>query len=157
MLVCEIIIKWYLNFIACLYFPLVLIRWNSSHCYLVELFKIKESCKEKVYSNNSWKTAWPRMILEWNLFVRLPLRFVWKMLSFVGKHLSFYPKDVCVSAHSLYFLFKWKGVKTCTSNEKYAENEFFNSSSHKKKREKGKSKNISNLKNINSKTPEKLT
>ena len=135
MLVCEIIIKWYLNFITCLYFPIVLIRWNSSHSYLVELFKIKESCKEKVYSNNSWKTALPRMILEWNLFVRLPLGFVWKMLSFVGKHLSFYPKDVCVSAHFLYFLFKWKGVKTCMSNEKYAENEFFNSSSHKKERE----------------------
>ena len=81
------------------------------------------------------KTALPRMILEWNLFVRLPLGFVWKMLSFVGKHLSFYPKDVCVSAHFLYFLFKWKGVKTCMSNEKYAENEFFNSSSHKKERE----------------------
>ena len=44
------------------------------------------------------------------------------------------------------------------SNEKYAENEFFNSSSHKKERERqGKSKNISNSKNINSKTPEKLT
>ena len=135
MLVYEVIIKWYLNFITCLYFPLVLIKWNSSHCHLMELFKIKESFKEKIDSNNSWKTPWPKLILEWHLFVRLSLRFVWKMLSFVGKHLSFYPKDVCVFAHFLYFLFKWKGVKTCMSDEKYAENEFFNSTSHKKERE----------------------
>ena len=106
MLVCEVIIKWYLNFITCLYFPLVLIKWNSSHCHLMELFKIKESFKEKIDSNNSWKTPWPKLILEWHLFVRLSLRFVWKMLSFVGKHLSFYPKDVCVCSFSLFFLFK---------------------------------------------------
>ena len=103
----EIIIKCYLNFITCLYFPLALIRWNSSRCHLMELFKSKESCKEKFDSNNNWKTAWPRMILS--------LGFVWKMLSFVGKHPSFYPKDVCLFS---VFLFKWKGVKpTCMSNK----------------------------------------
>ena len=85
------------------------------------------------------------------------------MLSFVGKHLRFYPKDVSVSVHFLYFLFKWKGVKTCMSNEKYAENEIFNSTSDKKRerrereRERERSKIISNFKNINSKTPKKLT
>ena len=77
----EVIIKCYLNFITCLYFPLALIRWNSSHCHLMELFKSKESCKEKFDSNNNWKTAWPRMILVWHLVFR--------------KHLSFYPKDDC--------------------------------------------------------------
>ena len=41
----ELIIKCYLNFITCLYFPLALIRWNSSHCHPMELFKSKESCK----------------------------------------------------------------------------------------------------------------
>ena len=92
----EVIIKYYLHFITCLYFPLGLIRWNSSHCHLMELFKIKESCKEKFDSDNNWKTAWRRMILEWHLFLRLSLGFVWKMLSFLGKHLSFYPKDVCL-------------------------------------------------------------
>ena len=112
----EVIIKCYLNFITCLYFPLALIRWNSSHCHLMELFKSKESCKEKFDSSNNWKTAWPRMILEWHLFLRLSLGFVWKMLSFVGKHLNFYPKRYlfifCI------FLFKWKGVKpTSMSNE----------------------------------------
>ena len=90
-----VIIKCYLNFITCLYYPFALIWWNSSHCHLLELFKIKESCKEKFDSNNNWKTAWPRMILEWHLFLRLSLVFVWKMLSFVGKLQSFYPKDAC--------------------------------------------------------------
>ena len=91
----KVIIKCYLNFITCLYFLIALIRWYNSHYQLMELFKSKESCKKKFVSNNNWKTAWPRMILEWRLFLRLSLRFVWKMLSFVGKHLSFYPKDVC--------------------------------------------------------------
>ena len=109
MLVYEVIIKWYLNFITCLYFPLVLIRWNSNHCHLMELFKSKESFKEKVDSNNNWKTAWSRMILEWHLSLRLSLGFAWKMLNFVGKHLSFYPKDVCVCSFSVYF--KWKRIK----------------------------------------------
>ena len=90
----EVISKCYLNFITCLYFPLVLIRWNSSHCHLMELLKRKESCKKKFSWNNNWKAALPRMILEWELFLRLSLVFVWKMFSFVGKHLSFYPKDV---------------------------------------------------------------
>ena len=91
----EVTIKCYQNFITCLYFPLALIRLNSSHCHLMKLFKSKESCKEKFDSNNNWKTAWPRMILEWHLFLRLSLGFVWKMLSFVGKHLRFYLKGVC--------------------------------------------------------------
>ena len=91
----EVIIKYFLNFITCSYFPRPLIRWNSSHCHLMELFKSKESFRENVDSSNNWKTAWSRMILEWHLFLRLSLGFVWKMLSFVGKHLSFYPKDAC--------------------------------------------------------------
>ena len=47
----------------------------------MELFTSKESFKEKVDSNNSWKTAWPRMILEWHLLLRLSLGFVWKIMS----------------------------------------------------------------------------
>ena len=90
----KVIIKCYSNFITCLYFPLALIRWDSSHYHLMELFKSKESFKEKVDSNNNWKSACPTMILEKHLFLRLLLGFVRKMLSFVGKHLSFYPKDV---------------------------------------------------------------
>ena len=91
----EVIFKYYQNFITCLYFPLPLNRWNSSHCHLMELFKSKESFKEKVDLNNNWKTAMPRMILGWHLFLIASLGFVWKMLSFVGKHLSFYPKEAC--------------------------------------------------------------
>ena len=67
----EVIIKCYLSFITCLYFSLALIRWNTSHSHLMELFKSKESCKEKIDWNNNWRTAWPRMILHWNLFLRL--------------------------------------------------------------------------------------
>ena len=108
----EVIIKCYLNFITCLYFPLALIRWSSSHCHLMELFKSKESYKEKFDSNNNWKTAWPRMILKWHLFLRLLLGFEWKLLNFVGKHLwkKFLLKK-CLSVRFLYFLFKWKGVQ----------------------------------------------
>ena len=71
----EEIIKCYLNFITCLYFPIDLIRWNSSHCHLMEQFKSKRSSTEKLDSNINWKTAWPRMILERHLFLRLSLVF----------------------------------------------------------------------------------
>ena len=90
----EVIIKCHPNFISCLYFSLDLIRWNSSHCHLMELVKSKQSFKEKVYSKNNWKTAWWRTILEWHLLLRLSLGFARKMLSFVQKHQSFYTKDV---------------------------------------------------------------
>ena len=72
----EVIIKFYLNFITCLYFPLALIRWNSNYYHLMKLFKSKESCEEKFDWSNNWKTAWPRMILGWHLFSRLSLGFV---------------------------------------------------------------------------------
>ena len=98
----EVIIKCYLNFITCFCFRLALIRWNNSHCHLMGLFTTKESCKEKFDSNNNWKTAWPRMILEWHLFLRLSLGFVREILSFVGNHLTFYPKDVC--SFSVFFI-----------------------------------------------------
>ena len=67
----EVIIKW--SKFYYLYFPLALVRCYSSHCQLMELFKSKESCEEKFDSNNNWKTVWPRMILEWHLFLRLSL------------------------------------------------------------------------------------
>ena len=91
----------YLSFFTCLYFLLALIKWNSSHCRRMELFKSKENSKEKLDSNNNLKTAWPGMFLERHLFWRLLLGFVWKM-SFVGKHLSFYPKGVCL--FSVFFI-----------------------------------------------------
>ena len=126
----EVIIKCYPNFLTCLYFLLALIRWNSTHChliYLMELYKSKESCKGQVDSDNNWKTAWQRMILEWHLFLRLSFGFVRKMLSFVRKHLSFYPNDVC--SFSAFFLIK------------YVENKISNSTSHKKKKKKERERN----------------
>ena len=91
----EVIIKCYLNFVTCLHFPLALITWNSSHCHQMELFKSKESWK-KIDSDNNWKSTWPRIILEWHL------GFAWKMLSLVGKHLSFCRKSIC--SISLFFI-----------------------------------------------------
>ena len=95
MLVCEVIIKWYLNFITCLYFPLVLIEWNSSHCHLMELCEDQRTFqgrfKENVDSNNNWKTAWTRMILEWHLFVRLNHYNLYENVEFCGKSSKFLP------------------------------------------------------------------
>lgn len=61
---CEVKIKCYPNFITCIYLSWVLIRWNSSHCQLMEPFKSKESFEEKVDSDNNWKIALSRMILR---------------------------------------------------------------------------------------------
>ena len=111
----------------------------------MELFKSKESFNEKVDSNNNWKTAWPRMILEWHLFLRLSLGFVWKMLIFARKHQSFYPKDVSVCSFSVFFYLNEKALNQQVCLIKYAENEISNSTSHKKRE---RSKTISNFKNI---------
>ena len=53
----EVMINHFSNFIACFYFPLAFIRWNSSNCQLTELFKCKESFKRKVDSDNNWKAV----------------------------------------------------------------------------------------------------
>ena len=108
----EVINKCYVNFITCLYVLLALIRRNSSHCHLMELFTSKESFMEKVDSNNNWKSSSPRRILEWYLSLRLSLGFVWKMCwVFWKKHLSFYPVGTCS-------LFLWKSVKQTSMSNK---------------------------------------
>ena len=38
---------------TCFYFPLALVRSNSNHCQQMDLFKGKESFKEKVVSDNN--------------------------------------------------------------------------------------------------------
>ena len=112
----------------CLYFPLALIRWKSSHCHLRELFKSKENWKKKFDSNNNCKTAWSRMIVKWHLVLILSLGFVWKMLSFVGKHLSFYPKRYlfifCI------FYLNEKELNQEVYLIKFVENQISNSTSH---------------------------
>ena len=113
----------------------------------MELFKSKESFNEKD-SNTDWKTAWPRLILEWHLFLRLSSGFLWKMLIFARKHQSFYPKNVCVCSFSVSFYLNEKALNQQVCLIKYAENEICNSTSHKKKRERERSKTISNFKNI---------
>ena len=95
------------------------------------------------------------MILEWHLFLRLSLEFAWKVLSFEGKHL----RCPCMFIFCIFYLNE-KELNQQVCLIKYPENEISNSTSHKKKKKKKKererSKNISNFKNINSKTPEKL-
>ena len=44
------------------------------------------------------------MVLEWHVFLRLSWGFVSKMLSFVGKHLSFYPEDVVLFIFCFFYL-----------------------------------------------------
>ena len=122
----EVIIKFYLNFITCLYFPVALINWNSNHCHLMELSKSKESFKEKVDSNNNWKDAWPKMILEWH---RLFLRLCMKNVEFCGKTSSFLSKR-CLFIFYI-FLFKWKGVKPTSISNKMCKKKEFLTLSHK--------------------------
>ena len=54
------------------------------------------------------------------------------MLSFVEKHLSFYPKEK-MSAHFLYFYLSEKELNQQVCLIKYVENEIFNSTFHKKR------------------------
>ena len=56
------------------------------------------------------------------------------MLSFVGKHPRFYPKDVC--SFSVFFIEKELNQQVYLL--KYVENEISNSTSHKKKTERNK-------------------
>ena len=49
----EVINKCYPTFITCLYFPVALIRQNSTDFYLMELFKSKKRFKEKIDSTNN--------------------------------------------------------------------------------------------------------
>ena len=68
----EVIIKCYLNFITCLYFPLALIRWNSSDCHLMELFKSKKSWRKNLIQTIIEKLH--DQDFEWHLLLRLSCR-----------------------------------------------------------------------------------
>ena len=78
------------------------------------------------------------------LFLRLSLGFVWEMLSFVGKHLRFHPKVVCLFNFCIFCLNE-KEFNQQVCLIKYAENEMSNSTSHKRKKKKERSKNIVQL------------
>ena len=88
----KVIIKYYLNFITCLYFPRPLIRWNSSHCHLKELFKSKESSKEKVDSNNNWKNCMAKNDFGVTSIFKIIFRNCMKNVEFCGKTSKFLPK-----------------------------------------------------------------
>ena len=89
----------------------------------MELFKSKEGCKEEFDSNKNWKTAWPRMISEWHLFLRLSLGFVWKM---------FLPKR-CLFIFCIFYLNE-KELNQQVRLIKYVKNEISNSTSDKKRK-----------------------
>ena len=55
------------------------------------------------------------------------------MLSFVGKHLSFYPKEVCLFIFCIFYLNE-KEFNQQACLIKHVENEISNSTSHKKKK-----------------------
>ena len=132
------VVKCYPNFITCLYFPLALIRWNSTHCYLIylmEIFKGKDFFKEKVDLSNFWKTAWSRIILEWYLFLRLSLiRIFKKNVPFCGKTSMFLPKTYLFIFSIFYINKEELNQQVCLI--KHVENEIFNYTSQKKGREK---------------------
>ena len=90
----------------------------------MELFKSKESCKEKFDSNNNWKTAWPGMILEWHLFLKSSLGFVKSL-----------PKRCLLIFCIFYLNEQTSDQQVCLI--KYIENEISNSTSHREKRERG--------------------
>ena len=92
------IIKCYLNFINCLYFPLALIRWNSSHCHLMELFKTKESCRKNLFPTVIEKLHGQ----EW--FYSGIIRICMKNVEFCKKTSTFYPKDVCLFIFCIFYL-----------------------------------------------------
>ena len=94
----------------------------------MELFKSKENCKEKFDSNNNWKTAWPRMILECHLFLRLSLGM--NYVNFCRKTSKFLPKR-CFFIFCIFYL-KEKELNQQVCLIKNIENEISNSTSHKK-------------------------
>ena len=79
MLVCEVIIKWYLNFITCLYFPLVLIEWNSSHCHLMELCEDQRTFQGKRWLKQFLKNCMDKNDFRVTSICKIKsLQFVWK-------------------------------------------------------------------------------
>ena len=56
------------------------------------------------------------------------------MLSFVGKHLRFYPKDVCLFIFCIFYLNE-KEFNQQVCLIKYVENKISNSTSHKEREE----------------------
>ena len=85
------------------------------------------------------------MSLKQYLFLRLSLGFVSEFLSFVGKHSSFFAKDVC--SFSVFFIFNKEELIQQVRLNKYIKNEILNSTTYKIKKQKKSSKNIIQLHN----------
>ena len=85
---------------------------------------------------------------------KIIIRICMKNVEFCRKTSKFLPKR-CLFIFCIFYLNE-KELNQQVRLIKYAENDISNSTSHKKK-ERKRSKNISNFKNINSKTPEKFS
>ena len=86
----------------------------------------------------------------------LSLGFVLKMLSLVGKHQSFYLKDVC--SFSVFFFLNEKELNQQVCLIKYVEiSNPYLTKRKRKKNERERSKNIIQLQKKNSKAPEKFS
>ena len=99
--VCEVITKCYSHFISCSYFPLALIKLNSTHChqiYLMELFKSKERFKEKV---EKLKNCTTKNDFGVTSIFKIIIRSCKNNVEFYMTRLSFCAKGVC--SFSIFF------------------------------------------------------
>ena len=104
-------------------------RSNESHCELMDLFKNKESFKEKVDSDNNWKTEWFQSDIY---FLRLYIiRICIKMFEFCGKPSKFLTKS-CLFIFCVFCLIK-EELTHQLHLRKYIQNEIFYSTSQKTK------------------------
>ena len=124
-----IIIKCYPNCITCLYFPLVLIRWISCYWHLMELFKSKARFREKVDSNNNWKTMAKNSLSD--IIFKIIIRICQKDVEFCGKTSKFLPKRYLFIFCIFYLNKNELNQQICLI--KYVENEISNSTSHEKR------------------------
>ena len=98
----EVIMSYYPNFKGCFYFRIALFRSSSSHCQLMNLFKNKKSFKEKVDSDNNWKTRWFLRVIY---FLKLSSRFIRKKITFFWKTSNFLTK-ICLLTFCIFCLIK---------------------------------------------------
>ena len=89
----KVIIKCYLNFITCLYSPLALIRWNSSHCHLMVLF-FKEQIKfqGKIWFKQYLKNCMAKNNFRVTSIFKIIFRICMKNIEFCRKTSKFLPR-----------------------------------------------------------------
>ena len=138
----EVIIKCYVNFITCLYFPFALITWNSSHCHQMELFKSKESGK-KIWFKQRFKNCMAKNHFRVTSIFKIIIRICMRNVEFYRKTSTFLPKRCLFIFFIFHFNEKELNQNACLVQ--YVENETSNSSSHKKEKKREGIKNVIQL------------